>query len=88
MVTVRFTFSDAETRRMLRYIVLRSKGPVALLGCGIVLLAIGAAVGKATWFAIAGVELFGWLGLVTLMPRAAAPRGRRRAHASASPATG
>ena len=57
---------------MLRYVVLRSKGPVALLGCGIALLAVGVAVGKATWFAVAGVELIGWLGLVTLMPRAAA----------------
>jgi YcxB-like protein len=70
VVTVRFTFSGAETQRMLRYMLLRSRGPMAMLAAGFVILAVAVSVDKPLWFAVAGAELLGWVGLVTLMPRA------------------
>jgi hypothetical protein len=69
VVSVRFTFSGTETRRMLRYMLLRSRGPTAMLACGIAILALAVALGKPLWYAVAGAELLGWIGLVTLMPR-------------------
>jgi len=55
---------------MLRYMLLRSRAPMAMLAAGIVILAVAVAVGRPLWFAIAGAELLGWVGLVTVMPRA------------------
>jgi hypothetical protein len=77
VVNVRFTFSGAETQRMLRYMLLRSRGPMAMLAAGLVILAVAFAVDRPLWFAIAGAELLGWVGLVTLMPRASvrSPQG-------------
>ena len=79
VVTVRFTFSGAETQRMLRYVLLRSRGPLAMLAVGFVILGIAVSVGKPLWFAVAGAELLGWVGLVTLMPRASV-RTRQSEH--------
>jgi hypothetical protein len=61
VVTVRFTFSGAETRRVLRYMLLRSRGPTAMLGCGVAILAVAVSLGKPLWYAVAGAELLGWI---------------------------
>ena len=55
---------------MLRYMLLRSRGPTAMLGIGLAILVVAIALGKPLWFAVAGAELLGWIGLLTLMPRA------------------
>jgi hypothetical protein len=55
---------------MLRYVLLRSRGPTLMLLCGVAILAVGVALRKPLWFAVAGAELLGWIGLVVLMPRA------------------
>jgi len=69
VLTVCFTFTDAEIRRMARYGLLRSRGPILLLAAGIAILAIGAGTGKSVWFAVAGAELVGWAALVFVAPR-------------------
>src|SRR5579862_8966528 len=55
---------------MLRYVLLRSRAPTAMLCVGLAILAVAVALGKPLWFAVAGAELLGWVGLITLMPRA------------------
>ena len=69
VLTVRFTFSGDETRHMMRYMLLRSRGPTILLAVGVVLLAIAAGTGRALWFGIAGAELFSWSVLVGVLPQ-------------------
>src|SRR5579871_5299768 len=70
VVTVAFTFSGAETRRMLRYILLRSRGPTLMLVTGIGIVAVAIALGKPLWSAVGAAELLGWVGLLALMPGA------------------
>ncbi len=70
MISVRFTFSGAESRQMLRYILLRSRGPTLMAACGVAILAVAIALGKPVLYAVAGAELLGWVGLIVLMPRA------------------
>ena len=69
MITVHFTFSAAEARRAMRYMVLRSRGPSLLLAIGVGMLAIGAATGKTVWFGVAAAELLAWVALIALVPR-------------------
>ncbi len=69
MITVHFTFSAAETRRAMRYMVLRSRGPSLMLALGVGMLAIGVATGKSLWLGIAGAELLAWVVLIALIPR-------------------
>ena len=69
MITVNFTFSAAEARRAMRYMVLRSRGPSLLLAIGVGMLAIGVATGKTVWFGVAAAELLAWVALIALIPR-------------------
>jgi len=55
---------------MLRYVLLRSRGPTLMLICGVAILVVAIALGKPLWSAVAGAELLGWVGLIALMPRA------------------
>ena len=52
-----------------------------LLAAGVAILAVAVAVGKPLWFAVAGAELLGWVGLIALMPRASMRDRAERAHA-------
>jgi hypothetical protein len=79
VVTVRFTFSGTETRRMLHYVALHSRAPLLLLGCGVAFLAIGVAIGKTLLLVVGGGELVGWIVLVGVLPLLA-PRGARQEH--------
>jgi hypothetical protein len=69
VITVRFTFSAAEARHAMRYMVLRSRGPSLMLALGVGMLAVGVATGKTVWLGIAGAELLAWLALIALIPR-------------------
>jgi hypothetical protein len=69
MITVHFTFSTGEARHAMRYMVLRSRGPSAMLAVGVGMLAIGVATGKTVWLGIAGAELLAWVVLIALIPR-------------------
>ncbi len=69
MITVRFTFSDAEARHAMRYMALRSRGPKLMLAVGAGMLAIGGATGKTVWLGVAGAELLAWVALIALIPR-------------------
>ena len=83
MITVRFTFSEAENRRAMLFIALRSVSTRAMLGLGVALLAAGLAIGKLPVTLIGAAELVYWVVLVLIMPR----YGARRVTESASEQT-
>ena len=80
MITVRFTFSQAENRRAMLFVALRSPATRAMLGLGLALLAAGLAIGKVAVILVGAAELVYWLVLVVVMPR----YGARRVTESAS----
>jgi len=69
VITVRFTFSTAEARHAMRYMVLRSRAPSLMLAVGAGMLAVGLATGRAVWLGVAAAELLAWAGLIALIPR-------------------
>jgi YcxB-like protein len=79
VVTVRFTFSEAENRRAMLYIALRSPAAAAMLALGLGLLAAGLASAKTVVIVIGAAELVYWLALVAVMPRLGARRMTARA---------
>jgi hypothetical protein len=69
VLTVRFTFSGAETRHMLRYVALHSRAPMLLLTCGVAFLAIGGSLHKTVLLLVGAGEALGWVVLVWVLPR-------------------
>jgi hypothetical protein len=69
VLTVRFTFSGAETRHMLRYVALHSRAPTLLLTCAIVFLAIGESTHKTVLLLVGVGEAVGWVVLVWVLPQ-------------------
>jgi YcxB-like protein len=79
VVTVRFTFSEAENRRAMLYITLRSRAAAGMLALGLGLLAVGLSGARTAVIVIGAAELVYWLVLVAVMPLLGARRMTARA---------
>ena len=74
VVTVRFTFSEAENRRAMVYIALRSSATSAMFAMGAALLAGGLAAAQAVVTLVGAAELACWILLVVALPLLSARR--------------
>jgi hypothetical protein len=69
VVTVRFTFSEAENQRAMVYVASRSRAAMLMLVLGVALLAVGIASGKLAILLVGAAELAYWVVLVAVLPR-------------------
>jgi hypothetical protein len=69
VVTVRFTFSRAESRRAMAYLALRSRAAIGMLLLGLALLAAGIGAAKTPLILVGAAELAAWVLLVAILPR-------------------